>query len=39
VPVFETLAPEDLQRVVEVAVPRSFPGHHVKPVPSRRTLR
>ena len=28
-PVFETLAPEDLQRVVEVAVPRSFPGHHV----------
>jgi CRP/FNR family transcriptional regulator len=29
VPVFETLAPEDLQRVVEVAVPRSFPGHHV----------
>jgi CRP-like cAMP-binding protein len=29
VPVFETLAPDDLQRVVEVAVPRSFPGHHV----------
>jgi CRP-like cAMP-binding protein len=29
VPVFETLAPEDLQRVVEVAVPRAFPGHHV----------
>jgi len=29
VPVFETLAPEDLQRVVEVAVPRTFPGHHV----------
>ena len=29
VPVFEALAPDDLQRVVEVAVPRSFPGHHV----------
>ena len=29
VPVFETLAPDDLQRVVEVAVPRSFPGHYV----------
>jgi CRP/FNR family cyclic AMP-dependent transcriptional regulator len=29
VPAFETLAPDDLQRVVEVAVPRSFPGHHV----------
>jgi CRP/FNR family transcriptional regulator, cyclic AMP receptor protein len=29
VPVFETLAPEDLQRVAEVAVPRTFPGHHV----------
>jgi CRP-like cAMP-binding protein len=29
VPVFETLAPDDLQRVVEVAVPRTFPGHHV----------
>jgi CRP-like cAMP-binding protein len=29
VPVFETLAPDDLQRVAEVAVPRAFPGHHV----------
>jgi CRP/FNR family transcriptional regulator len=29
VPVFETLAPDDLQRVAEVAVPRSFPAHHV----------
>jgi CRP/FNR family transcriptional regulator, cyclic AMP receptor protein len=29
VPVFETLAPEDLQRVAEVAVPRTFAGHHV----------
>jgi CRP/FNR family cyclic AMP-dependent transcriptional regulator len=29
VPVFETLAPEDLQHVAEVAVPRRFPGHHV----------
>jgi CRP/FNR family cyclic AMP-dependent transcriptional regulator len=29
VPVFETLAPDDLQRVAEVAVPRTFPGHHV----------
>jgi CRP/FNR family transcriptional regulator, cyclic AMP receptor protein len=29
VPVFETLAPEDLQHVAEVAVPRTFPGHHV----------
>jgi CRP-like cAMP-binding protein len=29
VPVFETLAPEDLQRVAEVAVPRSFAPHQV----------
>jgi CRP/FNR family cyclic AMP-dependent transcriptional regulator len=29
VPVFETLAPPDLQRVAEVAVPRSFPAEHV----------
>ncbi len=29
VPVFETLAPDDLQRVAEVAVPRTFPGQHV----------
>ena len=29
VPVFETLAPDDLQRVAEVAVPRTFPAHHV----------
>jgi CRP-like cAMP-binding protein len=29
VPVFETLAPADLQRVAEVAVPRSFPAHRV----------
>ena len=29
VPVFDTLAPDDLQRVAEVAVPRTFPGHHV----------
>jgi CRP-like cAMP-binding protein len=29
VPVFETLGPGDLQRVAEVAVPRSFPAHHV----------
>ena len=29
VPVFETLAPEDLQHVAEVAVPRSFAPHQV----------
>jgi CRP-like cAMP-binding protein len=29
VPVFETLAPEDLQHVAEVAVPRSFAGQQV----------
>src|SRR4051794_16820778 len=29
VPVFETLAPADLQRVAEVAVPRSFPANRV----------
>jgi CRP/FNR family transcriptional regulator, cyclic AMP receptor protein len=29
VPVFETLAPEDLQHVAEVAVPRSFAAHQV----------
>jgi CRP/FNR family cyclic AMP-dependent transcriptional regulator len=29
VPVFETLAPEDLQHVAEVAVPRRFAGHQV----------
>ena len=29
VPVFETLGPDDLQRVAEVAVPRTFPAHHV----------
>src|SRR3954454_14430906 len=29
VPVFETLAPADLQRVAQVAVPRSFPAHRV----------
>jgi CRP-like cAMP-binding protein len=29
VPVFETLAPEDLQRVAEVAVPRSFAANQV----------
>ena len=29
VPVFEALAPEDLKRVADVAVPRSFPAHHV----------
>jgi CRP-like cAMP-binding protein len=29
VPVFETLAPEDLQHVAEVAVPRTFAAHQV----------
>ena len=29
VPVFETLAPDDLQRVAQVAVPRRFRAHHV----------
>jgi CRP/FNR family transcriptional regulator, cyclic AMP receptor protein len=29
VPVFETLAPEDLQQVAEVAVPRAFEAHRV----------
>jgi CRP/FNR family transcriptional regulator len=29
VPVFETLAPADLDRVADVAVPRAFPGRHV----------
>src|SRR3954453_9083442 len=29
VPVFETLAPADLQRVAQVAVPRSFPANRV----------
>jgi CRP/FNR family transcriptional regulator len=29
VPVFETLAPEDLRRVAEVAVPRRFAAHHI----------
>jgi CRP-like cAMP-binding protein len=29
VPVFATLGPPELQRVAEVAVPRSFPAHHV----------
>ena len=29
VPVFETLAPPDLERVAQVAVPRSFRAHHV----------
>ena len=29
VPVFETLAPEDLERVAQVAVPRSFAAGHV----------
>jgi CRP/FNR family transcriptional regulator len=29
VPVFETLAPADLERVAQVAVPRSFPAHRV----------
>ena len=29
VPVFETLAPADLQEVARVAVPRSFPAHRV----------
>src|SRR3954454_6413704 len=29
VPVFETLAPGDLQAVAQVAVPRSFPAHRV----------
>lgn len=29
VSVFETLAPPDLERVAQVAVPRSFPPHHV----------
>jgi len=29
VPVFETLTPPDLERVAQVAVPRSFRAHHV----------
>jgi CRP/FNR family transcriptional regulator len=29
VPVFETLSPPDLERVAQVAVPRSFRAHHV----------
>ena len=29
VPVFETLASEDLAQVAEVAVPRRFPAHHI----------
>ena len=29
VPAFETLAPPDLERVAQVAVPRSFRAHHV----------
>jgi CRP/FNR family transcriptional regulator len=29
VPVFETLAPQDLERVADVAVPRTFPPGHV----------
>jgi CRP/FNR family cyclic AMP-dependent transcriptional regulator len=29
VPVFETLAPPDLERVAQVAVPRRFAAHHV----------
>jgi len=29
VPVFETLGADDLKHVAEVAVPRSFPSHHV----------
>lgn len=29
VPVFEQLMPDDLERVASVAVPRSFPAHHV----------